>query len=45
MSTKRKSPTLQQKRDEVNKKALVWASSVVGALIILVTIVIILANL
>ncbi|MEK4510045.1 MULTISPECIES: hypothetical protein [Paenibacillus] len=42
MSTaKRKPPTLQQKRDEVNKKALIWAGSVIGAIVVVVTVLLI----
>ncbi|WP_435921674.1 hypothetical protein [Paenibacillus sp. DYY-L-2] len=44
MSTKRKPPTLQQKKDEVNKRALVWAGSIVAVLIVAVAAVIILTN-
>ncbi len=45
MSTKRKAPTLQQKKDEVNKKALIWTGSVIAALIIVVAAVIVIAQL
>lgn len=44
MSNKRKPPTFQQKKDEVNTKAIIWSGSIVGLLIIVVTIVIILSN-
>ncbi|HEY4392129.1 MAG TPA: hypothetical protein VGN02_12360 [Paenibacillus sp.] len=45
MSNKRKPPTLQQKKDEVNKKALIWAGSVTGVLILFVIIVLLLTKL
>ncbi|MEF2965513.1 hypothetical protein V3851_06675 [Paenibacillus sp. M1] len=44
MSTKRMPPTLQQKKDEVNKKALVWTGSVVAVLIIAVIAVIVITQ-
>ncbi|GGH15954.1 hypothetical protein [Paenibacillus segetis] len=44
MSTKRKPPTLQQKKDEVNKKALIWSISVIGALIILFAVLLIVSQ-
>lgn len=34
MSTKRKPPTLQHKKDEVNKRALIWSMSIIGVLIV-----------
>ncbi|WP_019636327.1 hypothetical protein [Paenibacillus fonticola] len=37
MSAKRKPPTLQQKKEEVNKKGLIWTISIVAGLIILFT--------
>ncbi|GJM84203.1 hypothetical protein HMSSN139_66990 [Paenibacillus sp. HMSSN-139] len=41
MSTKRKPPTLQQKKDEVNKKALIWSISIVAALVIVTAVLLI----
>lgn len=42
MSNKRKSPAIQHKKqDEVNKKAIIWTSSVTVALIIIVSLIII----
>lgn len=41
MAAKRKPPTLQQKKEEVNKKGLIWAISIVAGLIILFTLAII----
>ncbi|GIP56816.1 hypothetical protein J15TS10_06300 [Paenibacillus woosongensis] len=38
MAAKRKPPTLQQKKEEVNKKGLIWAISIVAGLIILFTL-------
>lgn len=35
MAAKRKPPTLQQKKEEVNKKGLVWAASIIGGLLVL----------
>ncbi|WP_262362546.1 hypothetical protein [Paenibacillus senegalimassiliensis] len=34
MSTKRKPPSLQHKKDEVNKRALIWSMSIIGVLIV-----------
>ncbi|WP_282577957.1 hypothetical protein [Paenibacillus mellifer] len=41
MSTKRKPPTLQQKKDEVNKKALIWSISIVAALVLVTAVLLI----
>lgn len=41
MAAKRKPPTLQQKKEEVNKKGLIWAISIVAGLIILFTLALI----
>ncbi|MGP0587765.1 hypothetical protein [Paenibacillus timonensis] len=41
MSTKRKPPTLQQKKDEVNKKALIWSISIVAALVVVTAVLLI----
>lgn len=41
MAAKRKPPTLQQKKEEVNKKGLIWAVSIVAGLIVLFTLAII----
>ncbi|CAM3609529.1 lipopolysaccharide/colanic/teichoic acid biosynthesis glycosyltransferase [Paenibacillus sp. LBL] len=44
MSAKRKPPTLQQKKEEVNKKALVWIGSGIALLIILIIVLIVIAQ-
>ncbi|WP_178075892.1 hypothetical protein [Paenibacillus oralis] len=44
MSTKRVPPTLQQKKDEVNKKALIWSISIAAALIVATTVLLILTQ-
>ncbi|GIP46956.1 MULTISPECIES: hypothetical protein [Paenibacillus] len=41
MSTKRKPPTFQQKKDEVNKKALIWSISIVAALVVVTAVLLI----
>lgn len=42
MSTKRKPPTLQQKKEDVNRKALLWVGVSLGLLILLVIVLLIL---
>lgn len=44
MSTKRKPPTLQQKREEVNKKGLIWLGSILAVIIIFFAVVLIIVN-
>ncbi|MGG6314558.1 hypothetical protein [Paenibacillus macerans] len=41
MSTKRKPPTLQQKKEEVNKKALIWSISIIAVLIVATAVLLI----
>jgi len=41
MSAKRMPPALQKKKDEVNKKALIWSISIVAALVIVTTVLLI----
>ncbi|WP_433943683.1 hypothetical protein [Paenibacillus sp. SN-8-1] len=41
MSTKRKPPTLHQKKEEVNKKALIWSGSILIAIVIVFTVLLI----
>lgn len=43
MSTKRIPPALQHKKDEGNKKALIWSMSIIGVLIV-ATIVLLLVT-
>ncbi|WP_018750497.1 hypothetical protein [Paenibacillus sanguinis] len=43
MSAKRKPPALQHKKDEVNKKALIWSMSIISVLIV-VTVVLLLVT-
>ncbi|MEK3794505.1 hypothetical protein MKX42_22440 [Paenibacillus sp. FSL R7-0204] len=38
MSTKRKPPTLQQKKEEVNRKAILWISASLVLLIALIAV-------
>ncbi|WP_181014169.1 hypothetical protein [Paenibacillus xylanivorans] len=45
MAPKRKPPTLQQKKDEVNRKAIIWTAASVVGLIIIIGALIIIANL
>ncbi|MBY9082464.1 hypothetical protein KIH86_11385 [Paenibacillus sp. HN-1] len=35
MSAKRKPPTIQQKKEEVNRKAIIWVSISIALLVIL----------
>ncbi|MGQ3478872.1 hypothetical protein [Paenibacillus sp. TY11] len=44
MKTKRKPPSLQKKKDEVNKKAIVWTAVSFVLLIIVIVLVIVLAQ-
>ncbi|MDN4077221.1 MULTISPECIES: hypothetical protein [Paenibacillus] len=44
MKTKRKPPSLQKKKDEVNKKAIVWTAISFVLLIIVIVLVIVLAQ-
>lgn len=44
MSTKRKPPTLQQKKEEVNRKALMWIGVSLTALILLIIVLFIVAG-
>ncbi|WP_203232143.1 hypothetical protein [Paenibacillus pinistramenti] len=44
MSTKRKPPTLHQKKEEVNKKALIWLGSILGAIVVFFAVILILVN-
>ncbi|MGF7045779.1 hypothetical protein J2T13_000239 [Paenibacillus sp. DS2015] len=44
MPAKRKPPTLQQKKDEVNKKAVMWVGVSVFLLILVVVLLLILTN-
>lgn len=41
MATKRKPPTLQQKKDEVNRRALLWVGISLLLLILLISVLII----
>ncbi|GIO52624.1 MULTISPECIES: hypothetical protein [Paenibacillus] len=41
MATKRKPPTLQQKKDEVNRRALLWVGIGLLLLILLISVLII----
>ncbi|WP_379138978.1 hypothetical protein [Paenibacillus sp. sgz500958] len=38
MSTKRKPPTLQQKKEEVNRKAILWIGASLVLLILLILV-------
>ena len=44
MSTKRKPPTLQQKKEEVNRKALMWIGVSLTLLILLIIVLFIVAG-
>ena len=44
MSTKRKPPTLQQKKEEVNRKALMWIGVSLTVLILLIIVLFIVAG-
>ncbi|MFC7680826.1 hypothetical protein [Paenibacillus sp. GCM10028914] len=44
MSAKRKPPTLQQKKEEVNKKAILWIGTGISLLIILIIVLIIVSQ-
>ncbi|WP_049825023.1 MULTISPECIES: hypothetical protein [Paenibacillus] len=44
MKTKRKPPSLQKKKDEVNKKAIVWTAVSFVLLIVVIVLVIVLAQ-
>lgn len=44
MSTKRKPPTLQQKKEEVNRKALMWIGVSLTALILLIIVLFLVAG-
>lgn len=44
MAPKRKPPALQQKKEEVNRKAIAWTATSVGGLIIIIGALIIIAN-
>ncbi|ULO05690.1 hypothetical protein H1230_21830 [Paenibacillus sp. 19GGS1-52] len=44
MTTKRKPPTLQQKKDEVNRKAILWIGVSLVVLILLIIILFIVAG-
>ncbi|WP_195724261.1 hypothetical protein [Paenibacillus monticola] len=44
MTTKRKPPTLQQKKDEVNRKAIMWIGVSLVVLILLIIILFIVAG-
>ncbi|WP_169744905.1 hypothetical protein [Paenibacillus durus] len=35
MSTKRKPPTIQQKKEEVNRKAIVWIGASIALLVVI----------
>ncbi|MBP2001270.1 hypothetical protein J2Z69_002313 [Paenibacillus shirakamiensis] len=41
MSTKRIPPTMHQKKEEVNKKLIIWVSTIIG--VIVVALVVLLA--
>lgn len=44
MSVKRQKPTLQQKKDEVNKKAIMWIGGSLTLLIALIIVLILVAQ-
>ncbi|GGA44487.1 hypothetical protein [Paenibacillus physcomitrellae] len=44
MSTKRKPPSLQQKKEEVNKKGLIWVGSILAVIIIFFAVILIWVN-
>lgn len=44
MSTKRKPPTLQQKKEEVNRNALMWIGVSLTLLILLIIVLLIVAG-
>jgi len=44
MSVKRKPPTIQKKKEEVNRKAIMWTAVSFVGLVLLIVIVILLAN-
>ncbi|WP_169823397.1 hypothetical protein [Paenibacillus yonginensis] len=44
MSTKRKPPSLQQKKEEVNRKALIWIGSILAAIILFFAVILIWVN-
>ncbi|MCC3381473.1 hypothetical protein ACFQ5D_06505 [Paenibacillus farraposensis] len=44
MKTKRRTPSLQKKKDEVNKKAIVWTAVSFVLLIVVIALVIVLAQ-
>ncbi|WP_223069631.1 hypothetical protein [Paenibacillus caui] len=44
MSTKRKPPSLQHKKEEVNKKALIWLGSILAAIVIFFAVMLILVK-
>jgi len=44
MSTKRKPPTLQQKKEEVNRKAILWIGVSLVLLILLILVLFIVAG-
>lgn len=44
MATKRKPPTLQQKKEEVNRKALMWIGVSITLLILLIIVLFLVAG-
>ncbi|MDT0122099.1 hypothetical protein Q9R46_05590 [Paenibacillus sp. RRE4] len=44
MAQKRKPPALQQKKEEVNRKAIIWTAVSVGGLIVIIGALLIIAN-
>lgn len=44
MSVKRKRPALQQKREDVNKKAIMWIGTGIGLLIVLIIVLILISQ-
>ncbi|MEK5236427.1 hypothetical protein NST99_12130 [Paenibacillus sp. FSL L8-0470] len=44
MSTKRKPPTLQQKKEEVNRKAILWISVSLALLVLLIIVLFLVAG-
>ncbi|MDQ0195896.1 hypothetical protein [Paenibacillus wynnii] len=44
MSTKRKPPTLQQKKEDVNRKAILWVGVSLSLLVLLIIVLLIVAG-